>query len=122
VTSNGGSHLSQHEQKIGERHRLLLRALHRLGSHSYLGQVYVHRLGQEMGMNTVGLQDAREELAKLARELEEAGYIQGGAGGYAFYKETKREPPQLESMKEAYGYYALTDEGRRRIEEEENQG
>ena len=111
MTRNGDSYLSQHEQKIGERHRQLLRALHRLGRHSYLGQVYVHRLGQEMGMNTVGIEDAREELAKLTRELEEAGYIQGGGGGYTFYKETKREPPQLESMKGAYGYYALTDEG-----------
>jgi hypothetical protein len=114
--------LSQYEEKIGERHQLLLGALHRVGRHSYLEQVYVHRLGQEMGMNAVGLQDAREELAKLAHELEQAGYIQGGAGGYAFYTETKREPPQLESMKGACGYYALTDEGKRRIEEEENQG
>jgi hypothetical protein len=122
VRSNGGSHLSQHEEKIGEKHRLLLRAIHRVGRHSYLEQVYVHRLGQEMGMNTVGLEDDRAELAKLARELEEAGYIQGGGGTYAFYKETKRERDQPENMKGAHGYYVITDEGKRRIEEEENQG
>jgi DNA-binding PadR family transcriptional regulator len=75
-----------------------------------------------MGLNTVGLEDDRAELVKLARELEEAGYVRGSAGGYAFYKETKREPAQPENMKEARGYYALTDEGKRNIQEEENQG
>jgi hypothetical protein len=93
-----------------------------MGRHSYLGQVYVHRLGQEMEMNTVGLEEERAELVKLARELEEAGYIGGSGGGYPFYKETKREPNQPESMKEAYGYYVLTDEGKRHIQEQENQG
>ena len=107
--------MTQHEQKLGDRHRLLLRALHRVGRHSYLGQVYVHRLGQEMGLNTVGLEDDRAELVKLAHELEEAGYVRGSAGRYAFYKETKREPDQPENMKDAYGYYALTDEGKRNI-------
>ena len=114
--------MTQHEEKTGERHRLLLRALHRVGRHSSLEQVYVHRLGQEMGLNSVGLEDDRAELVKLARELEEAGYVRGSAGGYAFYKESKREPAQPENMKEAHGYYALTEEGKRNIQEEENQG
>jgi hypothetical protein len=75
-----------------------------------------------MEMKTVGLEDDRAELVKLARELEEAGYVQGSGGRYTFHKEKKRESPQPDSMKEAYGYYALTDEGKRYVEEEENQG
>jgi hypothetical protein len=47
-------------------------------------QIYVHRLGQEMGLNTVGLEDDRAELVKLVRELEEAGYVRGSTGRYAF--------------------------------------
>jgi hypothetical protein len=82
----------------------------------------VHRLGQEMEMKTVGLEDDRAELVKLARELEEAGYIRGSGGGYAFFKEATHERPQPEGMKEAYGYYALTDEGKRHIQEQEDQG
>jgi hypothetical protein len=73
--------LSQPEEKIEERHRQLLRVLYELGRVSVLGQVYVHKLGQEMGINPVGFQDAREELAKLGRELEEAGYLQRSGGG-----------------------------------------
>lgn len=75
-----------------------------------------------MGLNTVGLEDDRAELVKLARESEEAGFVRGRAGRYAFYTETKREPDQPENMKDAYGYYALTDEGKRKVQEEENQG
>lgn len=91
--------MSHHEEKnIEELHRRFLRTLHELGPNSYLGQVYVHRLGQQIGMNSVGFESDREELAEIARDLEEAGYI-------------RRSSP---------GYFALTDEGKRRIEEEEN--
>ena len=115
--SSGGVHLPQNEQKIGERHRQFLKALDKLGRDSCLGQVYVHRLGQEMGMNSVGFEDDRDELAKLARELEEAGYIRRSGGRYTFYKETARERRRTDSQEEAYGYFMLTEEGERLIEE-----
>jgi len=70
-----------------------------------------------MGMNTVGFGRDRDELAKSARELEEAGYIQRRGGRYTFHPE-REERKQTESREEGYGYLSLTDEGRHKVEEE----
>jgi hypothetical protein len=106
-------------KELEEQHRQLLRALYELGQNSYMHEVYVHKIGQELGLGTVQYERGRDELARLARELEEAGYIQRSGGGYAFFYEKFPERNETESQVEGFGYLALTDEGRRKVEEEE---
>lgn len=106
-------------KEIDEQHKRLLRKLYELGRNAYMRAVYVHRLGQELGLGTVQYEKDRDELARLARELEEAGYIRRSGGGYAFFYERNQERGRpAESQVEGFGYLSLTDEGRRKVEED----
>jgi hypothetical protein len=106
------------EKEIEEHHERLLRVLYELGRNAYMHAVYVHRLGQELGLGTVQYERGRDKLARLARELEQAGYIERGGGGYGFFYEIHPERNQAESQVEGFGYLSLTDEGRRKVEQD----
>ncbi len=106
------------QKELEEQHEQFLRKLYELGRDSYLGEVYVHRLGQALGMGTVQYLEERDKLARLARELAEAGYLVRSGGRFVFFTESGLEIEQTESRKEGYGYFSLTDEGRRKVEED----
>lgn len=106
------------EKELEEHHERLLRVLCELGRNAYSHAVYVHRLGQELGLDTVQYERGRDKLATLARELEDVGYIERSGGGYGFFYEIHPERNQTESQVEGFGYLSLTDEGRRKVEED----
>ena len=103
--------------EINERQKQLLKNLYELANNAYLQQVYVHTLGQQPGLNTVQYQRVRDERARLALELEEAGYVKRSAGRFAFFFEGAARPRHAESRVEGFGYLSLTDEGRSKVEE-----
>jgi hypothetical protein len=100
-----------------QQQRQLLKTLYELGQNAYFRQVYVHKLGQQLGLGTVQHQRDRDELARLARGLEEAGYVRRSGGGYLFFFETPSGRRQADSQVEGFGYLSPTDEGRRMVEE-----
>jgi hypothetical protein len=102
-------------RELDEQQQQLMKTLYELGVNTYFHEVYVHRLGQQFGLGTVQYQRDRDELAKLASELEEAGYVRRSPGRYVFFFE--RTPGRLQSEKrvESFDYLSLTDEGRREV-------
>jgi DNA-binding MarR family transcriptional regulator len=88
------------EANIGERHLQLLRVLDKLGGDDPADAVFMHRAAQEIGLDTVGKEEHRREYTSLARDLEEAGYVEvQGTPGAA-----------------NYGLLSITEEGQRKIE------
>jgi hypothetical protein len=102
--------LPQHQQQP-------LKTLYELGKNAHFHEVYIHKLGQQLGLGTVQYQSGRDKLARLARELEEAGYVRRRAGRYIFFFERSSGRRQSESQLEGFGYLSLTDEGHRIVEE-----
>jgi hypothetical protein len=109
------------EKEIGERPLQLLRVADELARNDPAGVVYVHQAAQRMGLGTVQYQKDREEFTELAHELEEAGYIERQGSGNAFFFE--EVAGQLERARqrseEGYGLFSLTDEGRSKVEEDQ---
>ena len=109
------------EKVIGERSLQLLRVAHELASNDPAGTVYVHQAAQKMGLGTVQYEKDRGEFTELAGELEEAGYIERQGSGNAFFFE--EVAGQLERARqrseEGYGLFSLTDEGRSKVEEDQ---
>ena len=62
--------------KVGERHLELLGALEELANDSPDGVAHMHEAAQRIGLDSVGEEAAREEFVALARDLEEAGYVE----------------------------------------------
>lgn len=107
------------EKEIGERSRELLRATYELSRGDPARFVYIHEVAQEMGMGTVQYEKDREEFAAWARELEEAGYIERqGSGNIFFFEEAGPQEGEKQPMEEGYGFFSITDEGRRKAEED----
>jgi Mn-dependent DtxR family transcriptional regulator len=104
-------------RELDEQQQQLMKTLYELGVNTYFHEVYVHRLGQQFGLGTVQYQKDREGLAKLASELEEAGYVRKSPGRYVFFFEYTRERLQSERRVESFDYLSLTDEGRREVED-----
>ena len=104
--------------ELSEDQQQLMRTLYQLGENAYFHEVYVHKLGQQLGLGTVQYQRGRDELARLARELEEAGYVRRSSGGYGFFFERLSGRREAESQLEGFGYLSLTDEGRQMVEED----
>ena len=109
------------EKEIGEQSLQLLRVAHELASNDPARFVYVHEVAQEMGMGTVQYEKDRKEFAAWARELEEAGYIERqGSGNVFFYEEEAGQQEKVrQRSEEPYGLFSLTDEGRNKIEEDQ---
>ena len=106
------------EKEIGERPRQLLSATYELSRGDPARFVYVHEVAQEMGMGTVQYEKDREEFAAWARELEEAGYIERQGSGNIFFFEEAGSQEEKQQMEEGYGFFSITDEGRRKAEED----
>jgi len=62
--------------RMGERHLELLKTLEELANDSPDGVAHMHEAAQRTGLNSVGEEAAREEFVALARDLEEAGYVE----------------------------------------------
>ena len=107
------------EKEIGERPQQLLRTTYELSRGNPARFVYIHEVAQEMGMGTVQYEKDREEFAAWARELEEAGYIERqGSGNVFFFEETGQQKRANQQTDEEYGFFSITDEGRRKAEED----
>ncbi len=109
------------EKEIGEQSLQLLRVAHELASNDPAGAVYVHQAAQKMGLGTVQYEKDRGEFTELAGELEEAGYIKRqGSGNVFFYEEEAGQQEKVrQRSEEPYGLFSLTDEGRNKIEEDQ---
>ena len=102
--------------ELDENQQQLIKTLYELGRNSYFHEVYVHKLGQQFGLGTVQYQTDRDELVRLANELEEAGYVRKSPGRYVFFFEYTPGSLQSERRVESYDYLSLTDEGRSTVE------
>lgn len=87
--------------EIGGQHLRLLKEAHDLAQGDPAGLARMHQVAQRMGLDTVGKDKDRAEFLGLARELEEAGYVEKGGSEFA----------------ESFGSFSVTEEGRRRLEE-----
>ncbi len=106
-------------KEIGERPQQLLKATYELSRGNPARFVYIHEVAQEMGMGTVQYEKDREEFAAWARELEEAGYIERqGSGNAFFFEEAGLQEGEKQQVEEDYGFFSITDEGRRKAEED----
>ena len=86
--------------KVGERHVELLGALEELANDSPDGVAHMHEAAQRIGLDSVGEEAAREEFVALARDLEEAGYVEVRGTDLAAN----------------YGTLSVTEEGRHLLE------
>ena len=87
--------------KVGERHLELLGTLEELANDSPDGVAHMHEAAQRIGLDSVGEEAAREEFVALARDLEEAGYVEVRGTDLAAN----------------YGTLSVTEEGRDLLEE-----
>jgi hypothetical protein len=86
--------------KVGERHLELLGAIEELANKDPDGVAHMHEAAQRVGLESVGEEAAREEFVSLARDLEEAGYVEARGTDLAA----------------SYGMLSVTDEGRQLLE------
>lgn len=108
------------KREIGEQSMQLLNAVHELSGGDPARFVYIHEVAQQMGMSTVQYQKDRDEFTRLARELEEAGYIEKRSDGYHFFFEKRAgHETEGENRTEGYGFFSITDEGRSKVEEDQ---
>jgi hypothetical protein len=107
------------EKEIGEQPLQLLRVVYELAENDPAGSAYMHKVSQRVGLATVQYERDRDEFTRLTQELEEAGYIQRRGGRYHFFFERRDDGMKSESQEEGYGYLSVTDEGRRKVEEDQ---
>jgi hypothetical protein len=86
---------------MGQRHLDLLRAIDEVARRDPAGVSTMYQAAQKIGLNPVGKAADRRECVRLARELEEAGYVEVYAITYQGLRAS----------------YSATEEGRRRLAE-----
>jgi DNA-binding MarR family transcriptional regulator len=89
-------------EEIGERHLELLGVLSELADDDPDGVAHMDKAAQRIGLDTVAREADREEFERLVSALEEAGYVQ----------------VQGTDLAASYGILSVTEEGRRRLEED----
>ena len=89
-------------EEIGERHLELLGVLRELADDDPDGVAHMDKAAQRIGLDTVAREADREEFERLVSALEEAGYVQ----------------VQGTDLAASYGILSVTEEGRRRLEED----
>jgi hypothetical protein len=89
------------DERVGEQHLELLRAIDEVAQGDAAGVATMYRAAEKVGLNTVCKQADRQEFVRLARDLEEAGYVEVQGITYMGLRAS----------------YLVTDEGRRRLEE-----
>jgi hypothetical protein len=89
-------------EEIGERHLELLGVLSELADDDPDGVAHMDKAAQRIGLDTVAREADREEFERLVSALEEAGYMQ----------------VQGTDLAASYGILSVTEEGRRRLEED----
>jgi DNA-binding MarR family transcriptional regulator len=97
--AKGGSMAAE---EIGERHLELLGVLSELANDDPDGVAHMDKAAQRIGLDTVAREADREEFERLVSALEEAGYVQ----------------VQGTDLAASYGILSVTEEGRRRLEED----
>ena len=89
------------DEGVGQRHLQLLRAIDEAARRDAAGVATAYRAAEKVGLNLVGKEADREEFVQLARDLEDAGYVEVYEVTYLGLR----------------GSYSATEEGRRRLEE-----
>jgi hypothetical protein len=89
------------DEGMGQRHLELLRAIDEVARRDPAGVSTMYQAAQKIGLNPVGKQADRQECVRLARDLEEAGYVDVYAITYQGLRAS----------------YSATEEGRRRLQE-----
>jgi hypothetical protein len=89
------------DEGVGQRHLQLLRAIDEVARRDAAGVATAYRAAEKVGLNIVGKEADREEFVRLARDLEDAGYVDVYEVTYLGLR----------------GSYSATEEGRRRLEE-----
>lgn len=89
------------DEGLEERHLELLRAIDEEALRDAAGVATMYRAAEKVGLNTVCKQADRQEFVHLAHDLEEAGYLDVKGIHYMGLRAS----------------YAVTEEGRRRLEE-----
>jgi hypothetical protein len=88
-------------EEVGERHLELLAVLNELAKNDPDGVASMDRAAQRIGLDTIAREADREEFERLVSALEEAGYVQ----------------VQGTDLATSYGMLSVTEEGRKRLEE-----
>jgi hypothetical protein len=89
------------DERLEERHLELLRAIDEVARRDAAGVATMYRAAEKVGLNTVCKEADRQEFVRLARELEEAGYVDVQGITYMGLRAS----------------YSVTEEGHRRLEE-----
>ena len=94
----------QREEEVAERHLELLMAIDEVAKRDPAGVSTSYKAAYKVGLDPVCKAADRQEFTRLAQDLEEAGYVKVGGITYLGLRAS----------------YALTDEGHRRLLEEES--
>ena len=89
------------DERLEERHRELLQAIDEVARRDAAGVATMYRAAEKVGLNAVCMEADRQEFVQLARDLEEAGYVDVQGITYMGLRAS----------------YSVTEEGRRRLEE-----
>lgn len=89
------------DEEVDQRHLELLRAIDEVARRDAAGVATAYRAAQKLGLNLVGKEAERKEFVRLARDLEDAGYVDVYEVTYLGLR----------------GSYSPTEEGHRRLEE-----
>ena len=89
------------DERVEEQHVELLRAIDEVAQRDAAGVATMYRAAEKVGLNTVCKQADREEFVRLARDLEDAGYVEVHGVTYMGLRAS----------------YSVTEEGRHRLEE-----
>ena len=89
------------DERVEAQHLELLRAIDEVAQRDAAGVATMYRAAEKVGRNTVCKQADREEFVRLARDLEEAGYVEVHGVTYMGLRAS----------------YSVTEEGRHRLEE-----
>jgi hypothetical protein len=88
------------DERFEERHLDLLRAIDEVAQRDATGVATMYRAAEKVGLNAVCKQADRQEFVQLARDLEEAGYVNVQGITYMGLRAS----------------YSVTEEGRRHLE------
>jgi hypothetical protein len=88
------------DERVEAQNLELLRAIDEVAQRGAAGVATMYRAAEKVGLNTVCKQADREEFVRLARDLEEAGYVEVHGITYMGLRAS----------------YSVTEEGRHRLE------
>jgi hypothetical protein len=88
------------DEGLEERHLDLLRAIDEVAQRDATGVATMYRAAEKVGLNAMCKQADRQEFVQLARDLEEAGYVNVQGIAYMGLRAS----------------YSVIEEGRRRLE------